>query len=97
VAFRTLLDAQEQKLWVDAMAGLDGIHFIGRCRAQLLLQFATRDEFLSTWDAEAYARAITGPKAVEFYPADHFGLGDASREARVRWLADLLALAPASE
>ena len=95
VAFRTLLEEPEQTRWVDAMAPLDGVHYVGRSSSAFLLQFATRDEFISRWDMEAYARAVTGPKAVELYPSDHFGLGDASREARVRWLAELLALEPA--
>jgi fermentation-respiration switch protein FrsA (DUF1100 family) len=91
VAFRTLLDEAEQKRWVDAMAPLDGVHYAGRSPAAFLLQFATRDEFISRWDEEAYARAVREPK-VEVYPTDHFGLGDASREARIRWLTELLAL-----
>jgi pimeloyl-ACP methyl ester carboxylesterase/dienelactone hydrolase len=91
VAFRTLLDDAEQKRWVDAMAPLDGVHYAGRSTAAFLLQFATRDEFISRWDEEAYARLVKEPK-VEVYPTDHFGLGAASREARIRWLTELLAL-----
>lgn len=92
VAFRGLLDAAEPKAWVDAMAPLDGIHYMGKSSAVFLLQFATRDEFISRWDAEVYARALKGPASVESYKADHFGLGDVSRDARIRWLVELLGL-----
>jgi pimeloyl-ACP methyl ester carboxylesterase len=93
VAFRTLLSDEDQRRWVEAMAPLDGIRHVGRnAHARFLLQFATRDEFISRWDAEALARATTGPTSVEWYESNHFGLGEASREARGRWLTDLLGL-----
>ena len=68
------------------------VHSLGKSGARFLLQFATRDELASRWDAEVFTQAVRGPKAAEGYATDHFGLGDASREARVKWLAALLAL-----
>jgi hypothetical protein len=90
IAFRTLLDAAEQRRWAEVLAPIDGVHYLGRSEARFLLQFATRDEFVSRWDAAAYAEAIAGPKTIEWYATDHFSLGDASREARLRWLSELL-------
>jgi pimeloyl-ACP methyl ester carboxylesterase len=92
VAFRTLLSADDQKRWLAAMEPIDGVHFAGRSRAAFLLQFATGDEFISRWDAAAYAEEVGGEKTVEWYDADHFGLGAVSREARSAWLAKLLGL-----
>jgi cephalosporin-C deacetylase-like acetyl esterase len=96
IFFRELLDEPLRKSWVESMSRIDGVHYLGRSKASFLLQFATRDEYISRWDAAAYAEAISGKKAVEWYPTSHFALGDASREARLRWLAELLALAPPS-
>lgn len=94
VAFRTLLEPFEQTRWVEAMRLLDGVYFVGRNSARFLLQFAERDEYISPWDAAALAEAVTGPKEVQTYPTDHFGLGDASREARDQWLLGLLESVP---
>jgi hypothetical protein len=92
VAFRTLLSEEDRQRWLAAMRPLDGVHYPGRNRAAFLLQFATRDEFITRWEAAAYAEAAGGPKTVEWYEADHFGLGDVSREARTKWLTAQLAL-----
>jgi pimeloyl-ACP methyl ester carboxylesterase len=92
VAFRTLLSESDRKRWLDAMEAIDGVHFAGKSRAAFLLQFASRDEFISRWDAAAYGEEVGGEKTVEWYDADHFGLGAVSREARTKWLAKLLAL-----
>ena len=92
VAFRTLLSEEHRQRWLDAMTPLDGVHYAGRNRSGFLLQFATRDEFITRWDAEAFTRTVGGPTTVAWYETDHFGLGEVSRDARAEWLAGQLAL-----
>jgi pimeloyl-ACP methyl ester carboxylesterase len=90
LAFQELLTAEQQKAYVDALAPLDAIHYIGHAApAKLLFQFARRDDFISPLDAEIYVEAASAPKEVKWYDTDHDFNEDARRE-RDEWLGPVL-------
>jgi dienelactone hydrolase len=92
VAFQTLLTPEQQQAYVDALAPIDAVHYIGRAApAKLLFQFARRDEFITPWDAAVYIQAASDPKEVRWYDTDHF-FNDAARNDRMDWLARVLGL-----
>jgi pimeloyl-ACP methyl ester carboxylesterase len=89
-AFQTFLTPEEQDSYVNALAPLDAVHFIGRAApAKLLFQFAHRDEFITYWDAALYLQAASAPKEVQWYDTDHF-FDDEARKARGEWLGRVL-------
>jgi pimeloyl-ACP methyl ester carboxylesterase len=90
LAFQELLTAEQQKAYVDALAPLDAIHYIGHAApAKLLFQFAKRDEFISPLDAEVYLLAASAPKEVRWYDTDH-AFNDEARRDRDEWLGRVL-------
>lgn len=92
LAFQTLLTPEQQQAYVDALAPIDAVHYIGRAApAKLLFQFARRDEFITPWDAEVYIQAASDPKEVRWYDTDHF-FNDEARKDRMDWLARVLGL-----
>lgn len=89
-AFQTLLTPEAQKTYVDALAPIDAVHYIGHAApAKLLFQFAHRDEFITYWDAALYLQAASSPKEVQWYDTDHY-FNDEAREARGEWLGKIL-------
>lgn len=85
-AFQTILTPEEQKVYVDALAPVDAVHYIGHAApAKLLFQFAHRDEFITYWDAAVYLQAASSPKEVQWYDTDHYFDAEA-RKARGEWL-----------
>lgn len=92
LAFQTLLTPEQQQAYVDALAPIDAMHYIGRAApAKLLFQFARRDEFLTPWDAEVYVQAASDPKEVKWYDTDHFFNEEATKDRR-GWLTRVLGL-----
>jgi dienelactone hydrolase len=90
VALRTLLTPEEMRAFVDGMAPLDSVHWLGRMGpAKKLLQFARRDEFITPFDAAAYTQATSEPREVKWYDTDHFFDAQARRD-RVAWLVEAL-------
>ena len=90
VAFRILLTPEQQRTYVETLAPLDSVHWIGRrAQAKLLLQFARRDEYITPFDAEAYTQAAGEPKEVRWYDTDHF-FDARARKDRVDWLTEAL-------
>lgn len=94
LAFQILLTPEQQQAYVDALAPIDAVHYIGRAApAKLLFQFAKRDEFISPWDAEVYIQAASDPKEVKWYDTDHFfERHEEARKDRMDWLARLLGM-----
>ncbi len=92
--FEGYLDPGQRAAWLRHLEPLDGTHFLDG-RAPMLLQFATRDPFISRFDRALY-RAAAGAKAeAKEYDAGHFGLGEGAAPGdREAWLANLLALPP---
>ena len=88
-AFQELLTPEQQKAYVDALAPIDAVHYVGHAApAKLLFQFAKNDEFISPWDAEVYTQATSSPKEVKWYDTDHF-FNEEARRDRGEWLAML--------
>lgn len=88
-AFQELLTPEQQKAYVDALAPIDSVHYVGHAApAKILFQFARNDEFISPWDAEAYAQAASGPKEVKWYDTDHF-FNEEARRDREAWLVSV--------
>jgi dienelactone hydrolase len=83
-----------REAWRARIEPLDGTHFLDG-RAPMLLQFATRDAYISRFDAALYAAAAFPGATSAEYDATHFEMGreDAARD-REEWLARLLSLPP---
>ncbi|HEY9421174.1 MAG TPA: alpha/beta fold hydrolase, partial [Thermoanaerobaculia bacterium] len=80
-AFQELLPRERQEAYVKAMAPLDAVHYVGQAApAKILFQFAKRDEFITSWDAEVYTQAASGPKEVRWYDTGHLFNEEARRE-----------------
>jgi pimeloyl-ACP methyl ester carboxylesterase len=94
IAFRTLLTPAERQAYVDAMAPLDAVHYVGHAAGRFLFQFAHHDEFITPWDAGLYLAATKAPKTVKWYDTDHF-FNETAKTDRDAWLAEVLAVAPA--
>jgi pimeloyl-ACP methyl ester carboxylesterase len=90
LAFQELLTPEQRKAYVDALAPLDALHYVGHAApAKLLFQFAERDDFISPWDAAVYFQAASEPKEVKWYDTDHSFNAEARRE-REEWLGQVL-------
>ncbi|MBW8874610.1 MAG: alpha/beta fold hydrolase [Acidobacteria bacterium] len=86
IAFQELLTPEQQKAYVDALAPLDAIHYLGQSRpAKLLFQFAKNDEFITPLDAATSLAAAPDPKDVKWYGTDH-SFNEGARRDRGEWL-----------
>ncbi|MDQ7794897.1 MAG: acetylxylan esterase [bacterium] len=93
---RSRLSPDDLDCYLEILAPLDAVHYIGQAApAALLFQFARRDEFITPEEAELYFRLASEPKEITWYDADHFFSGvPAARRDRVDWLASRLAFEP---
>ena len=93
-AFQVLITPEAQKAYVDALAPIDAVHWVGQAApAKLLFQFARRDAYISPWDAEVFVQAASDPKEVKWYDTDHFfEKHEQARKDRMDWLARVLGL-----
>jgi pimeloyl-ACP methyl ester carboxylesterase len=90
LAFQELLTPEQQKAWVDALAPLDAVHYLGQSRpAKLLFQFAKNDEFITPLDAATSLAATPDPKDVKWYDTDHF-FNEQARKDRGQWLGRVI-------
>jgi dienelactone hydrolase len=86
LAFRELQSPESQKAYLDAMAPLDALDYIGHAApAKLLFQFAKNDELITPWDAAAYLEAAPEPREVKWYDTDHY-FDEGARRDRDEWL-----------
>lgn len=84
---------EEFKAYLNAMAPLDAIHYIGQADpTHLFFQFARHDEFVTREDAERYFQLANEPKQIAWY--DHCGheLSAQARLDRATWLCSTLGL-----
>ncbi|HEX4961735.1 MAG TPA: alpha/beta fold hydrolase [Thermoanaerobaculia bacterium] len=96
IAFQELLTPEQRKAWVDALAPLDAVAYLGQSRpARLLFQFARNDEFITPLDAATSLAATPDPKDVKWYDTDHYFNAEARRD-RGEWLGRILAAISAS-
>ncbi|HEY0510738.1 MAG TPA: alpha/beta fold hydrolase [Thermoanaerobaculia bacterium] len=90
LAFQELLTPEQQKAYVDALAPIDAVHYVGDAApAKLLFQFARRDEFITPVDAAIYLQAASEPKEVQWYDTDHY-FNEEARRDRGAWLEGIL-------
>jgi pimeloyl-ACP methyl ester carboxylesterase len=90
IFFREILTAERQQAYVDALAPVDSVYYIGHAApAKLLFQFARRDEYITPFDAELYLAAASEPKEVKWYDTDH-SFDEQARKDRMEWVARVL-------
>jgi len=90
LAFQELATPEQRKAYLDAMAPLDALDYIGQAApAKLLFQFAKKDEFITPLDAAFYIEAATDPKEVKWYDTDHY-FNEEARRDREEWLQEQL-------
>lgn len=83
--------------FIRQLAVIDPVKHIGQASpAPVLLQFATRDIFVSHAQAEEFWRATREPKSIIFYDADH-EMNEQAHIDRVDWLIDKLKLSRSAE
>ena len=83
---------QEESQYLQFMAQLDGIHFIGHAApAALLFQNARHDALNSEQEVLDFHRAASAPKLVKWYDAYH-QLNEAAEQDRAEWLSQQLQL-----
>jgi pimeloyl-ACP methyl ester carboxylesterase len=86
LAFQELLTPDQQKAYVDALAPLDAVNYLGQSfPAKLLFQFAKNDEFITPLDAATSLAATPDPKDVKWYDTDHY-FNEQARKDREEWL-----------
>jgi hypothetical protein len=89
---------EEFKAYLDAMAPLDAIHYIGHAApAHLLFQFAHNDEFVTEADGKRYFELASEPKRLAWYDNCGHELNAQARLDRVTWLCSTLSLALPSQ
>ena len=76
--------------YLQAVAPLDGVNFIGSATRPILLQFGRADGFVPEREAEILVRAAPRDTTAAYYGAGH-ALDDDARYARSAWLMDVLA------
>ncbi|MEP6956339.1 MAG: prolyl oligopeptidase family serine peptidase [Chthoniobacterales bacterium] len=75
--------------FIEEMAPLDPIRYLPKLKIPSLLQFADKDEHVSTESAQALAAAAPEPKTVRTYQAEH-ELNDQATKERLAWLKERL-------
>jgi len=76
----------EKALIIEQLAPLDPVRYLAMPDTlPMLLQFATRDKFVSKAAADAIVASVRSPKDVQVYDAEHELNADATRD-RLTWL-----------
>ena len=88
VQIRESLTSEQLERFLQVIAPLDAIHFIGRASASTFFQFGYHDVIVSESAAMQYGKAASASKIVKWYDAQHhdifinkFALND-----RIEWL-----------
>ena len=85
-------EGADKEAFVARLAPLDPIKHLPQISPRpILLQFGTKDRFVSNEAAKAQADAVTGPKTVKTYDAEH-ELTYQARIDRLAWLKEQLKL-----
>jgi dienelactone hydrolase len=94
LAFQELLTPEQRRAYIDALAPLDAVDYLGQAApAKLLFQFAKNDEFITPLDAATSLAAASDPKEVKWYDTDHY-FNEQARRDRGNWLDHTLKTAP---
>jgi len=83
---------KDQEAYLSRLALLDPVEFIGRLDGAVLLQFASRDDYIPDSAAQSLAAAAPGTASVQTYDADHGMDVAAARTERDAFLAAVLRL-----
>jgi dienelactone hydrolase len=83
---------KDQEAYLARLALLDPVEFIGRLDGAMLLQFASRDEYIPETTAQSLAAAAPHTTSVQTYDADHAVNVAAARMERDAFLAAVLGL-----
>lgn len=85
------LEGDARKAFVERLAPLDPVRFVGRTTAPVYFQFAASDPYVSKANAEAFFGAAREPKEIRWYEAGH-GLSPQAVADRQEWLIARLGL-----
>jgi len=86
-------EGADREAFVAKLAPLDPIVHLARISPRpVLLQFGTKDQFVSAEAAKAQADAVTGPKIVKIYEGAEHELTYQARLDRLAWLEEQLRL-----
>jgi fermentation-respiration switch protein FrsA (DUF1100 family) len=86
------LEGDEKQKFIDELAPLDPVKYIGRIAGKpLFLQFARKDVHVPKAKAEEFFAAAGEPKKIEWYEGGH-GLEPKATEDRKAWLTEQLKL-----
>lgn len=97
VEMRSTVPEEQAHRYVETLAPLDSINYIGRAApSALFLQFARHDEVTSERDAWRCYHAASEPKDARWYDSGHMLLGSnpEGRRDRAEWLGSRLDLRP---
>ena len=72
VQFRKSVPKEKFEGYLQRLAPLDAIHYIGRAApSPVFFQFARQDKFISERQAQSYVEAASSPKEVKWYDVGH--------------------------
>lgn len=90
------LDEAELAHYINDIAVFDPVYYVAHAApASLFFQFATRDQYITPEDAQAFIDAASDPKQAEYYRGGHQFIGEDDETDRLEWLTEQLALAAA--
>ena len=91
--FQPKREGADREAFLAKLHPLDPELALGRFSPRpVLLQFGTKDRFVSVENAKAQADAVTGPKTVKMYEGAEHELTYAASRDRVAWLKEQLRL-----
>ncbi len=85
------LPCARRAAWIQAMAPIEPIRFIGNANVPLLFQNGTLDEAVPKSDAAELHAAAPGPKEIRWYQAGH-GLNQQDKIDRLNWFQEKIGL-----
>lgn len=90
------LTGEARKQFVERLAPLDPVHYVGQAKAPVYFQFATADPYVSKESADAFFAAAREPKEIRWYEGGH-GLSPEAVQDRQQWLLARLGLSQRAE
>ena len=95
VQFRKSAPKEKFEAYLQRLAPLDAVHYIGRAApSSVLFQFARQDKFISERQASRYVEAASSPKEVKWYDVGHEFNDLDSLVDRADWLHKEIGISP---